>query len=409
MRSSTGRWVVGEDFFDRKSELAILRARAKDRNHVVLSGQRRMGKTSLLQELGHQLTNEGWLVLFVDVEAATCAEDVIADIAQAAYAHLPLMSRLKEGMRHWLNDSVEELDVHNFRVRLRANLDSGSWRRHGDRLLADCADSGNRVLLIIDELPIFLKRLLNSDGNGLRVEGFLSWLRGAVQTLGEDSPIVFLSGSIGLGPLVKQLGISDRINYLDAIRLGPWNRDASIACIEELASSHEIGLDEGVCEVMYELLGLGIPHHVQSFFARLRDRCIRSGKDALSVDEVTEVYQNDLLGAPGQNDLVHYESRLKEALGESAFSIAMEILAEAALESSFTEVAKLSLVDQYQDLVEDVPRQISEVLDVLTHDGYLECKNGNYHFPSNLLRDWWTTRFRDHHVPLLVRRGANER
>ena len=191
MRSSTGRWVVGEDFFDRKSELAILRARAKDRNHVVLSGQRRMGKTSLLQELGHQLTNEGWLVLFVDVEAATCAEDVIADIAQAAYAHLPLMSRLKEGMRHWLNDSVEELDVHNFRVRLRANLDSGSWRRHGDRLLADCADSGNRVLLIIDELPIFLKRLLNSDGNGLRVEGFLSWLRGAVQTLGEDSPVVF--------------------------------------------------------------------------------------------------------------------------------------------------------------------------------------------------------------------------
>ena len=190
-----------------------------------------------------------------------------------------------------------------------------------------------------------------------------------------------------MGPLVKQLGISDRINYLDAIRLGPWNRDASIACIEELASSHEIGLDEGVCEVMYELLGLGIPHHVQSFFARLRDRCIRSGKDALSVDEVTEVYQNDLLGAPGQNDLVHYESRLKEALGESAFSIAMEILAEAALESSFTEEAKLSLVDQYQDLVEDVPRQISEVLDVLTHDGYLECKNGNYHFPSNLLRD----------------------
>ena len=89
MKSLTGRWVVDRDFFDRTLELEILQARIQDRNHIVLSGQRRMGKTSLLKELQRRLTRNGWLVLFVDVEGGTSAEDAIAGIAQAAYEHRP--------------------------------------------------------------------------------------------------------------------------------------------------------------------------------------------------------------------------------------------------------------------------------------------------------------------------------
>ena len=59
MRSSTGRWVSGEDFFNRERELQILEAQVQDRNHVLLTGQRRMGKTSVTQELGRRLKNKG--------------------------------------------------------------------------------------------------------------------------------------------------------------------------------------------------------------------------------------------------------------------------------------------------------------------------------------------------------------
>ena len=52
MQSATGRWVTGDNFFDRTGELEILAARVRGRNHVLLSGQRRMGKTSMLRELG---------------------------------------------------------------------------------------------------------------------------------------------------------------------------------------------------------------------------------------------------------------------------------------------------------------------------------------------------------------------
>ena len=36
MRSSTGRWVSGEDFFGRDRELQVLEARICDGNHVLL-------------------------------------------------------------------------------------------------------------------------------------------------------------------------------------------------------------------------------------------------------------------------------------------------------------------------------------------------------------------------------------
>ena len=48
MRSATGRWVSGDDFFDRERELEVLKTRVLERNHVLLTGQRRMGLYSVI-------------------------------------------------------------------------------------------------------------------------------------------------------------------------------------------------------------------------------------------------------------------------------------------------------------------------------------------------------------------------
>ena len=43
MRPTAGRWVSGDDSFDREGELRILESHVRDHNHLLLTGQRRMG------------------------------------------------------------------------------------------------------------------------------------------------------------------------------------------------------------------------------------------------------------------------------------------------------------------------------------------------------------------------------
>jgi hypothetical protein len=400
MKSSTGRWVTGENFFNRITELEQLQQRIEDGNHVSLTGQRRMGKTSVARELGRRLEEKGWIFLFADIEGASSPEDVIAEFAKAIQRVQPLAKRFTSGLGRWLGDHIEELSALDFKVKIRAALDAANWRRHGEKLLADCADYTSPVLLVVDELPIFLKRIEKGGDGSQRVDEFLSWFRQVLQDHGDGSLVVMVSGSIGLHPLVERLGIPDRINHLDPYRLGPWSREDSETCLRCLAESYDIRMEETVPGAVYDKLGIGIPHHVQSFFARLREHSIKTGGDCLTAADVDHVYRNELLGPSGQNDLVHYETRLRDGLDEANYPLAMEILAEAAVVDVFSATARRSLASVYEDIVDDVRARIVNTLEVLVHDGYLEESGGDYRFPSHILRDWWAARFRDHHVPL---------
>ena len=400
MKASTGRPVSGDDFFfNRDKELQVLETRVRDGNHVLLTGQRRMGKTSVTLELGRRLKLQGWEFLFADVEGATCAEDAIAVIAAAAHPVRPISSRLGATMKRWLGDRVEELSALDFRVKFRARLNPGTWRRHGEQLIKECAAHNPRVILVIDELPIFLKRMHRVDGDARRVDEFLSWLRAVTQGL-KGSPVLIVSGSIGLGPLVQRLRLPDRINHLHPFRLGPWNRNVSIECFKRLAESYGLRVDDGVASAVYDALGIGIPHHVQSFFERLREFTIMQGNHRVTGSDVGTVYRTELLGPSGHNDLLHYETRLKDGLDEDGYRVAMEILAEAAMQDVFTASARRCLERAYAAVVDDAPGCVAEALEVLVHDGYLESTSNGYRFPFRLLKDWLAARFRDYHVPL---------
>ncbi len=408
MKASTGRWVSGDDFFDRVHELRILETLVQERNHVLLTGQRRMGKTSIVRELGRRLEADGWIFLFADVEGATSAEDAITEIARAAHTVRSIASRFADAMKRFISENFEEITAVEFGVKIRAGLNEGNWRHHGEQMFNVCADQDRPVLLVIDELPIFLKRMIQQDDSAHRVDQFLSWLRGVLQILGNGAPVLIVSGSIGLEPLVRRIGIPDRINHFYPYRLGPWDLETSVKCFNRLAESYAFTVEAGVVEAVYNALGIGIPHHVQSFFARLRDFATMHGRDHVKLNDVDHVYRNELLGPSGQSDLVHYETRLKEGLEDESYPIAMEILAEAAVQEVFTSNARHSLGRMYSRLVDDAPSRIADILEVLEHDGYLKLVNEGHRFESRLLKDWWASRFRGHHIPILRRHATDE-
>ena len=79
----------------------------------------------------------------------------------------------------------------------------------------------------------------------------------------------------------------------------------------------------------------------------------------------------------------------------------MEILAEAAVQGTFSAEARRQLEEKHSKLVKHASRQVVDTVAVLVHDGYLEQGLDDHRFASNLLRDWWKTRFRHHYRPLV--------
>lgn len=124
------------------------------------------------------------------------------------------------------------------------------------------------------------------------------------------------------------------------------------------------------------------------------------GLDQVTFEHVAVVYQTELLGPSGQIDLDYNATRLKDALAANGYTMALRVLAEAAVQDVFTLHARRALEREYGRIVPDSQERIAEVLDVLEHDGYPVAGADGYCFHFCLLKQWWAARFRDHYAPL---------
>ena len=85
LKKGASNWVEEDRFFDRKVELEILTDRMRNSDHTLVTAQRRMGKTSLVQELLRRLAKDSeFETVFIDLEAALDRADAIAEVAVRA-------------------------------------------------------------------------------------------------------------------------------------------------------------------------------------------------------------------------------------------------------------------------------------------------------------------------------------
>ncbi len=396
----SSNWVDGDRFFDRESELRLLRERVENGVHTLLTAQRRMGKTSLVRELLRQLGTEGeFATVFVDFEGAMDAADAVAEMATQARPLQSVRQRITSWLSHSVRDvrgNVEELGVSEIRVRLRAGLDAGNWQRIGDQVFEALASSDRPVVLAIDELPILVNRLLK--GHEYRVsperlavtDGFMGWLRKCCQTY-QGRVCLIISGSVGLEPVLSQARLSAHANVYTPLELSPWSHDVGVDCLAALARGHGISLPEQIRQEMCSRLRCCVPHHVQLFFYLLYEHLIRDQRNEATLDDVELVYRRDLLSVRGQASLVHYEERLRMVLGDEGYTEALSLLSEAVVNGG---LLTHRVVELYRGEAVEMGEEdsVATVLYVLQHDGYLEESEDGYAFVSGLLEDWWRAR-----------------
>ena len=400
MKKNVGNWVTGDDFFDREAELEALTERAKEGTHTLLTAQRRMGKTSLVRELQRRLDGEdAFETIFVDLQEAHTPAHAIAEIAAQAGAAQGAWRRVWRLFKRVLPREAEisgRLPGTELQVKLRAGVDAGNWQHKGDQLFRALAQGGNTVLAL-DELPILVNRLLKGHDYAITPERkraadeFLSWLRKNGQEH-RGKITMILSGSVGLEPILQQAGLSAHANIYSPFDLKPWDEKTAGECLGVLAKSYGLDLPQDVREAMCKRLRCQIPNHVQRFFDVLHEDLRRADRQTASLDDVSRVYESDMLGVRGQMDMDHYEGRLRMVLGNEGCRVAHDLLTDAAVADGLLKSDAIAVHRLIQD-VETNPVPIDHVLHVLEHDGYLERYEGGYRFVSGLQQDWWRTRY----------------
>jgi len=377
-------WVTGDKFFDRETETAQLIRELEAGSHILMTGQRRMGKTSIAREVGRLLseTDEPWHFLFIDLDDCEDEPHMISMLAGAVAE----FDRENKKLKHWASQlakplkKIADVSISEFSISLRQSMTGATWKAHGDELIRSIA-AETPCLLVIDELPNLLLRIEKANG-AEGVDSLLRWLRRAIQSgeLGELR--VLVSGSIGLVPLVKRLGLVNAVSGFEEMRVGPWNSDTASACLLARARFDNIGYQDGAIDRIVARLGMLVPYHIQRVAKKASDLVVDRDDKTVSINDLDLIYDEMIRG--GEYQLEHYRSRLKEALGTEIDQKAASLL------TACTDGKSRYLADCSSLMSVDDDTTIW-LLDLLTQDGYLKRSEDQWCFPSGILRDWWYT------------------
>ena len=390
MRNITGQAVVGDDLYGREYELAQLWERLEQGEHILMLAPRRVGKTSLMLEI-RRAPRRNWDVFYVDVESgegpADCVAAILAALAsdpryRSRFQTIPFSNAIREALGHLQSVSIST-DV--LRVELKAAI-GREWKRAADELqsrLTSLPHADTNLLIIIDELPLLVSRMLRAPEGKRDAEHLMSLLRhwrqapdlgGRVHTL--------IGGSIGLEGVLRRAGLSGSINDLAPFRLDSWDSPTATKFLGELGRSCDFQLDDVSVAQMLDLLLDPVPYHVQLFFSALRDTS-KGQLSRISPEVIQQCFSNRLAGASGTAHLDHYSARLEIAFDEREHETAREILGRACRRE---DGAALSDIEDLRSRHE--PTYLS-VLHDLDADGYVKREDGRLKFRSNLLREWW--------------------
>jgi hypothetical protein len=362
--------------------------------NILLIAQRRTGKTSLMHEVSRQISDR-FLCLHVDLEHVSSAADMVVELTVAASEHGKLWQKLFgvfTNLFNKFNEKIESIDIMDLKIKLRSGVDKGNWQSKGDQVFDILAKFEKPVVIFFDEVPILVNRILKDDNyspsEGIhQVDLLMSWLRKKCSDHKKKVSMV-ITGSIGLGPVLKQVNLSATINKLKSFELKPWDRETVIGCLEALAINYGINFEDGVCQLMFNNLGCGIPHHVQVYFDSVYEYCQKAENMECSKKIANKVYKESMLSIKGHVELSHYEERIEMVLGKELFPFALDLLTEAAVTGHLSQSAIEILCNGHNR------KNLGRVLEVLEHDGYLiKHKTKGYVFVSKLLKDWWKGRF----------------
>lgn len=340
---------------------------------VVLTGERRMGKTSLARLVADRARSMGWEVVWVSGEGVTTAGEFSARLVSQLDATGGRLTRAVEALRGRWGFKAAGFEI--------APADEP---RFLDEVLANSvAAADSRMLLVLDELPILARELeRRQPGDGLAM---LHTLRRQRQEHPHRLRILCL-GSIGFHHVVR--GESDgSLNDLDKQRLGPLSSDDATylsACLIEgsgLATTDAPAVARAISREVE-----GVPFYVHRFVYSALER---AGAAPIAPEDAWALVEAAIADPDDPWELRHYRKRIPRYFGDDARLADATLSALARSESGATLNQIAGLLDAQPAVAPVDCEQVRDVVERLESDHYLVREGQLRRFAFSLVRRAW--------------------
>ncbi len=402
IKNRTGSPVTGDDFFDREYELKQLLKAIEAKDHVLITAPRRVGKSSLLKKALKTMESRRWLSVEADVQQCKNEADFLEQLMEGlrdAGIEPSGLDKLKtaiDQLRKWLGG--HKVSAAEVSVEIPNNDDGNEWKEVTKQFEAIVESlKGRSIVFGLDELPIFLARLVKEASDGpSRVNVILHWLRSLRHLY--PNFVWVICGSVGLDTFTQQHNLSGAINDLKLQRLEAFSDSTAREFLVQLGNSPEnpLPLSDAVIDAMLKRVGWPLPYFLQLIFQSLEELHPEKRSTSYpSVDDV-ETAAEELLGAHFSQYFAHWVTRLPDQLSKPCAAAAEFLLGKLCRSSrghSRSKLSTLMLTRRPESPPEEVEKQLSFLLDVLERDGYLYRHGASsFAFRSFLLRDFWKRR-----------------
>ena len=385
MKCNISTPVTGDDFYGRKVELSRANRLLDGGQSFVLSAPRRIGKSSLAKRILEQQREKGAKTIYIDLESIETKEEFIALLLQRLNTAGIWNKTLN------LGKSVIGKLLKSIKSIGNVVLDFSEFSEWDGIYtnIADAIDFHQNVVIVIDELSLFLQYLDKNGENDHEVKFLLNWLRGLRQKEGSNIKWI-LSGSIGLHNFTGMRNLSYTINDLAILDFDAMTPEEAKGFVLALSDAEGLGIAESDAEYLLQKIGWAVPYIIQLMINELIN--LKESEVAVSQETIDEAYDRI-----AESDYLNiWSERLLEYNGYA--DMARFILRE--LSKSEEGMAKEDLYQGYlkafqlQDSFR-LEHEMSEVLNMLERDSYIDRAEGKRRFRSPLLRDWWKRSFLD--------------
>ncbi len=387
-----GSKADGEAFFDREHERDDLWRHLED-NHVVLSGPRRLGKTSLLQRLADEAAGQGLIAKLVDVGGVDMPAGFI-DTLDRSLPDETIAGHLRgagEALGAWMS-RLRKVDVKlpggvGGGIELQAPPDA-AWSEDARRLQERLSEAP--VLLLVDEVSVFVEKALARDQpDTVRL---LAWLRAWRQQSGLVCRFLF-SGSIGLNALLARHGLGTYFNDCFDYRLGPFKDRAALEMLAIQCERENWVPEPETLPYLCARVGWLSPFYLNllldSAMSAARDRAQETGAEGRRLLTTDVDYGYDRLLAV-RSRFIHWYQRLERDLSPMDLAFTLRILGSVATsEQGLTRRQVLARLNKSEPDPDRRAARLDQAMLGLEEDGYLDASGERIQFPSFILRDYW--------------------